>query len=335
MDSSANLAKLSAYTRVCQTFVSACEKESVDPVDCLQAISRMLDIPRSTTPSQLAPPPKPKTVQLSKAQVGEAKQLARSVKAKKFGVSASEVNLTSEEAKEAKARFRDLVYQGKDPKKSWGNDLPVQPGNPSPQNPSNSKNSGPPQTSPLKSVLPSQQGSVPQATQQRTYVNPTGKGQVDKPDPQTAKKQVGIQLDKTGSRATAKTKVDNCRKNCLRQFPLAMDEPTVLHLMAYANHRNRLARQWEEYQKTYEYSGILDPLRGLPDPWKQPKTSEKLRYIVATLGLREQFDSPGTYILQSEDGGSFWDRDMPSALCPEILKAPLGHEILHELSPSN
>lgn len=141
------------------------------------------------------------------------------------------------------------------------------------------------------------------------------------------KKKVGVQLDKDGSRATAKTKLDNLRRTILRGLPSALDDCRMLHLVAYSNHYNRLRRQWEEYQEAYQPSGMLSPIRGFAAPEALPKDLFDL-LEEAKGKLKEQSDSPGTYSLQAENGASFWDKERPSKDCPEFLQKPLTEEQL-------
>jgi len=290
------LSTFSAYTRICQKFAQACEEEKVHPKDCLLAIARMLDLNLVQASTDPAPSTSKKTenIQLTKAQVEEAKRVAREEKAKSLGVSPREINLTSQEAKDAKTRFREKLLTGKYPVS-----IPPKGGNGSEK----------------KKKDPSTDGSVspPQ-------------GKLESP---TSKKKVGVQQDKTGSRATAKTKIDNLRRLTLRSLPIALESPSALHLVAYANHRSRLSRQVDEYRSLYQESGMMDPLRGLPDPWLGNFTRKYLSEV--TKDLREQKDSPGTFVLQNDNGGSFWDRDIPSMECPSVLREGLPEEVLKEL----
>jgi len=233
---------------------------------------------------------------LTPQQAEEARRIARAEKAKRLNLSPSEVNLTSQEAKAAKAAFREKLAKGE-----------ISPSQTPPTKPSNP---------------PSKNNSSKNGTKGSTT------GNILPPAPQNQKeekKKVGVQLDKTGSRATAKTKLDNLRRTTLRSLPSAIDDCRVLHLIAYGNHFNRLARQWEEYQKTYESSGMLNPLRGLPAPSDLPSPLQQLM-MDGKKGLREQNDSPGTYVLQSELGASFWNQDRPSEACPDSLRRALSEE---------
>jgi hypothetical protein len=76
---------------------------------------------------------------------------------------------------------------------------------------------------------------------------------------------------------------------------------------------------------------MLDPLRDLPDPWKLPKTGKFLEVLLQQVPLAQQPNSPGTFVLQTKSGASFWDRDMPDeANCPKPLRDPLPEEVLQE-----
>lgn len=306
------LSKFSSYTRICQKFALACEEEGLEPGDCLLAIARLLDLPTQATTlpaSSLAPMPAGK-IQLTKEQAEEARKVAKEAKAKKLGLSPKEVNLTPQEAKDAKAQYRKRLVSGATAPKTG----PTAGGNDS--------------TKKNKKV-PSLVTTVTGEDLSETFPAKLDEGVSPRPLSSDSKKKVGVQQDKSGSRATAKTKIDNLRRLTLRSLPTALDLPSALHLVAYANHRSRLSRQWEEYRRTYESTGMLDPLRGLPDPWLLYKTRKFLALV--TKDLREQNDSPGTYILQSEDGGSFWDRDKPSLACPSYLKDLMPEEVIKEM----
>lgn len=109
--------KLSAYTKVTQKFLDACQEEKVEDVEeCLLHILSILN-PSSlaqsgpTVSATSASTPR----ELTKEQVQEAKRLARKEKAERLAVSISEVNLTSEEVKAAKTRFRESLSRGAAP----------------------------------------------------------------------------------------------------------------------------------------------------------------------------------------------------------------------------
>jgi len=134
----------------------------------------------------------------------------------------------------------------------------------------------------------------------------------------------------SGDRQTVKTRIDNFRRSALRAAPAAIADPTNLHLVAYSNSYRRLAGQWEFFKTKYGSEGLKDPLRGLPDPWFLAISRDLL--VSVTANLRQQSDSPGTFILQDAEGGSFWDRDMPHQVrCPELLKKPLSREVYDAL----
>lgn len=293
-------AKFSAYNRVCQVFIEACEKEDVDPGEALQRIARFLGtvvppIGGSSNPTSIPPPPRPadppapKKVQLSKEQADQAKRDARAEKARRLNLSPQEVNLTTKEVKDAKAAMRKRIEAG----------LPV----------ATATNGAP------ASMAPSSSEKVPGSP-----VTPPNNGLVEKPDR-------SVDQAKTGLRATAQTKLKACRKNCLTATPTGILDPKVLHLIAYHNHFNRLSQQWADFQKSYKTHGMSNPLRGLVDPSRYPEISEFIATTVAQNSLREQPDSPGTFILQDE-GKSFWDRDKPSSVCPTALQEALPARIL-------
>jgi len=307
-----SVAKFTSYTRVCQKFIEACTDCDVEPIEALQAIARFLNVPIGTTGSgvsltstNVVTKADPNKVQLSKPQVEEAKKQARAEKAKRLGLTLSEVNLTSAEAKEAKARMREKVAGVSQP--------PFHPGN-------SQKGKG---------------GAKPQTTTaaSQKVSGPDSKEEVEDnslPLAQDLGTPIGQrnQAPQSGARSTAKTRIDNFRRNCLRQNPATIVDPTFLHLIAYRNHYSRLARQWAEFKQIYGSAGVLNPLRDLPNPLSLPKTEKSLLGILSR--LREQSDSPGTYILQADNGASYWDRDMPGKACPDFLSELLPPEVVAE-----
>jgi hypothetical protein len=323
------IAKFSAYTRVCQAFIQACESEGVNPVDCLLAIAGFLDVSieasghsqagavsSASTPSVSQPA---SAIKLTKEQAEEAKRLAREEKARKAGLKPSEVNLTPAEAKNAKAQMRKRLAAGETvvslTKPSANNNkLTTKSASKSGVNPSVASAPGPKTKS---------SPSTPSLKEEIEEVTGSGK----KPKP------VGVQNEPTGDRATAKTRLETARRNCLRNSPASQEDPTVLHLVAYSNHFTRLLRQWTQYQTDYEIGQMLDPTRNLLNPFTLPKTRGLLEKAVR--GLRQQGDSPGTYILQSDDGSTFWDKDKPSRACPHSLSAPIPPEVLLEIGWTN
>jgi hypothetical protein len=311
-NSSKTFEKLSAYTKIAQTFAESCQQNNLEPLDAWLAIGRFFGWSAGIIPANLSQGvtvgsggsqvPVQGKIALTQKQAEEARRLARNEKAARLKLKPQEVNLTTPEAKQAKAAYREALLKG---------------------TPLNKveflKNDS--STKPLSSAAPSgnsQKESKKEKVPAKQELSPTQKAA-------DGKKEVGVQLDKTGSRATAKTKLDNLRRTTLRGLPSAIEDLRLLHLVAYVNHYNRLARQWEEYQKTYQSSGMLSPIRGLP---AVNTLDERLQSLIqeGVKGLRMQNDSPGTYILQAENGASFWERDIPSKDCPAILQKPLSEE---------
>jgi len=280
-----SIEKISAYNRVCEKFIQACQESKLEPVDCLLAIGRFLNVPIGTgKPNSSAnlTGSGPASGQLTKAEMDRVKKEARESKARRLGLSPSEVNLTPKEISDAKAEARRK--------------RPLQ-GSPTPSTPS-------------QKVGALSKGEV----------NLDNSRKVDKPDRR-------VESMKTGLRATALTKLKSCRNMCLLALPNKLEDPRLIHLVAYSNHFNRLSHQWKAFQESYETHSMQNPLRELPDPWKLPLSGFLL--TEATKGLKIQPDSPGTFILQS-DQGSFWFRDLPSKVCPAELSEPLSKEALHE-----
>jgi hypothetical protein len=310
MTENSDISKFSACARVVSTFLAACETEKVSPKDAYSALGGLLGLEPKV--SGTAPKPSnPPDVMLTPQQVKEAKREFLRLKAQRLKVSPSEVNLTPEEVKTAKANFRkslsgrsqSIDREPKAPKDS----------NKKPKKSGKSKEKVP--------LSPSGSESDWMDSLSEEDIS-SGKKEVKE------RKKVGVQEDKTGSRATAKTKIDGCRRACLRALPTSIDGCTFLHLVAYLNHRVKLENQWNQYQEAYEPSGMLDPTRGLPSANDFPMSlMNDLKKSLS--GLEEQSSSPGIFILQDlESGASFWDRDMPSKHCPDFLRKPLTEEQL-------
>jgi len=297
-----DVSKFSAYTQICEIFIKACQDHEVNPIDCLQTICRFFNVSAASPPVQGSASSKERNIVLTKEQVDTAKREAKKLKASKLKVSPNEVNLTPKEIEEAKREYRDKLLKGSIPSKSE----PAGSESLSPNPPGRRTGDG-------KEEVNSSSKPHPTAEKKESVDSkiPKGKGE-----------------SKTGSRSTAKTRIDSLRALALKARPLAQNNPKLLHLVAYSNHHNRLRRQWGTFQNEYNSSGLLDPLRELPDPWLSSASRTLLQKI--TEGLREQDASPNTFVLQTETGGSFWDKDMPSEACPSVLKDPVPDEILAE-----
>jgi len=282
--------------------MEACKDHKVDPSVAYDKLGYMLGEIRASsqsTPSANVAVTAPKAIALTPQQADEARRIAREEKASRMGVTSKEVNLTSAEAKKAKEMYR-LKLQGVGQKPATGQQATKQV--------STGKGIG--ATAPSPSSGQPLVVNIPQVKRPKE-----GKAEA-------------INSDLTGSRATAKTRLDNFRRICLKQNPIASADPVVLHLVAYSNHRRKLAAQWEKFKNEYSHEGMLDPLRGLPDPWKMEVNSRILESV--TKFLRPQADSPEIFVLQTEAGSSFWDRDMPSQACPEFLRVSYPGEAYNE-----
>lgn len=295
----------SSLTKVCLDFLQSCGVNSVTPREAIVHICKLLDISsfdKSGYPSLSEPESEPtENIRLTKDQAKAAKESARAKKALRLGVTTREVKLTSQEVKQAKSEARALLVNEyfHSPK---GSSSPLQS-----SSSSGEEDYSPPQSRRVKK-------------ERRESVSPA------RNSPTVRARTVS---EKSGSRATHKTKLDNIRRLCLRMSPLSCERPTLLHLIAYENYRNRLEYQWKEYRQLYEPTGILSPIRGLPSA--RSLSSLRLLYEGTISRLRESSDSPGTYILQDTDGSSFWERDNPSRNCPEFLKRRIPEDALKEI----
>jgi hypothetical protein len=316
-----DVTKISALSRVCESFASACEVNNLGVVEAWQGIGRILGLDqgenagvRKTATAVSGPPVAisreevAKAIALSPHQVATAKQLFLQSKAARLGVSVSEVNLTSEEVNQAKATYRLKLAEEK---------LGLKP-QPSP---------------PPKEV--DQVGPLSMIEALRIQSGRKDKNPYDNPvqqEPSSTKMKTSVDPNPLGDRSTAETRIKNLRRNLLRKVPWILEEPCVLHLTSYANERLRLAKQWSAFKIAYEHSGLQDPLRNLPDPWSVPAAAKKLLEVAPR--LRRQDSDPDLFLFQTPDSKSYWEQDRPSRDCPDFLAFRLSDLIIGQLERS-
>jgi len=335
---SANFAKnFSAYNKIVANFLQQCEEEQLDITNVALFLFQTLvglgiSLPFTGVGSQSPKNPdlSLKSVAsaqraLTPAEAKEAKRLALAAKAKRLKCSVNDVRLNETEAKEAKRAYREKLSQDGGGTLDTSNNSVVLGQCPPPATPVIAKKTQ------ISSVQSSQHiigdGAEEISSKAVKTVSDSLKAASEKLVSKSAvKKSVGVAAPATGQRQTALLRVKQARKQCIRTSPAALIEPCNLHLVAYSNHFLGLVSQWKSYCSRFKQSGLEDPLRDLINPLEETQIMKKLAELVQTCGLKEQSSSPGVYIL-SNDGGSFWDADRPSRLCPEPLKAPLDQEI--------
>jgi hypothetical protein len=106
-----DITKFSALSRVCEQFAKSCHENQVEVSEAYLAIGRFLGFSAPTSPAE-AVPAKSTKVDLTKAQLSQAKKEAKAEKAKRLGLTLSEVNLTSQEVKAAKDAYRSKLSLG-------------------------------------------------------------------------------------------------------------------------------------------------------------------------------------------------------------------------------
>jgi hypothetical protein len=300
--------KTTAFIAVAQAFITACETQGID--DQFLAYKRVGEIigyplQSSVSPQSVPVLPVQTASNVKRALTGEeakqAKAVARERKALKLGVKAGEVNLTPQEVEKARAEFRDLIAQGRQlPKPGTIVDSTGQ--TPLPQRPQEKKKE-------KKSVKPTTPPSTTPGTS--TEGSPS-----------------------MGGAEASWTRVCTARRNCKRDFPLEIQNPCALHLVAYTNEFHRLTYQWESYESKFpnEASTKADVFRGLvntegPDV---PLTFKYLTLNVKNLRMMEN-QSFVTWVLQNEDSQSFFEKGRPSAACPKNLAEPIPKNVLEEI----
>lgn len=293
--------KLSAYVTVVQKFTALCQEVNLLPNEAWVAIGRLcgfrFELGNLSSNSTAVPVPSSTPfvgpVGLTKEEKKKAKEQYRVEKARRLGISPKELNLTPSEAQEAIRNYRNNVNSASVPETGKVGKQ------------ENILASPPPRDANFEK----QKESGKTGGKDSSKKNPTGDGE----------------------RSTSKTRMDNFRRIALKALPSAIAEPTVLHLVAYSNARRRLASQWVEFQKKYTSSGILHPMRNLPDPWSLPNLGKILEEACRLLTVQK--DSPDTYVLMDENSRSYWDRDRPDIdRCPKLLQRELSSAELAEFS---
>jgi hypothetical protein len=228
----------------------------------------------------------------------EVKAAARTAKAKKYGLPEREVMLTPAEVDEAKRVARDSkklrlqskLFEDSKASNTTNNSVPVRK---------------------FPGTFPSQEW--------RAIIGL-------KLEPEDPPQYTAHGGQKTGSRATALTKVKTARRDCKQADPSLVDDARFLHLVQYVNCWSRLRSQWETFKTQFASQGLKSPMRGL-----LPATDERVQDCLSTISylLEQQADSNKTYILQdTETGASYWSGGMPSAACPPELRDRLPPDVL-------
>jgi hypothetical protein len=240
---------------------------------------------------------------LTPEEAKQAKAVARERKAKRLGVSVTEINLTPQEADAVRAEFRALIERGEK--------LPS-----------------------AKEVRSGSLKSEKQQPEKKTFLVTGLPQRMDSPLRKQATPDAGSSSPK--GEDTAWTRVKGAKTDCMRNFPIKIENPCGLHLVAYTNCFHRLQYHWEKYRIEFpqDASSKKNPYVNLADPEGKelPKTRNYLEGL--TLGLRQHVNQPFvTWVLQDEDGRSFFDKGRPSVEhCPEILRPVIPKDILTELA---
>lgn len=305
MAASVNNIKATAFIAVAQAFMTACEDNGID--DFALALERVAGVcgVNLFKPTSSQVKPEGSGIQqsvirrnLTPDESKQAKAVARERKAQKLKVSVAEINLTPQEAEQARKEFRDLIARGE----------PL------------------PTVSSIRQKSTGKTSAVPEA---RT--SPKGQGKAEKP----LKDISASEQSEVGSADTSWTRVSTARRNCKREFPLEVSKPCGLHLVAYTNEFHRLRYQWATYKAAYPEDAKTksDVFRGLVDP-EGDKTPTTRSYLTDLVGsLKEHVNQPFvTWILQDEDGRSFFEKGRPSEVCPKKLAESIPKKVLKELS---
>lgn len=291
-----SLDKLSAYATVTQKFLALCVEVRLSPEEAWSAIGRLGGFGSGknvNSPSEeFASPSLVKT--LTKEEKKEAKNLAKKAKAKRMGLSPSEINLTPTEVQEAIRNFKSSSKNELKVEKSGGSQA---------SKPSVSKES-----KAEKKIGTKESAVAETSVGQHPEINPSGP---------------------SGTRTSQKIKMDNLRRLAQRAVPSVITDPTVLHLIAYSNARRRLALTWDRYRSQYTVNDNQNPMKGLPDIADLENSQELLDREIKSLKSNTEF--PGIYLLCDDQSTSYFDRDKPNeSVCPKSLLLPLSSDVLSE-----
>jgi len=232
------------------------------------------------------------TPQLSKEEFDRVKKAALNAKAKKLGVSSQEIKLTLDEINHAKSEA--LAKRG-------------------------NVSSTPSKSKKDTATAASQQ-------KEQSALQPGNSQAKEKKDPFEGLGEVQFK-----ARKESRDKLRDAKKVCQQANPLGKISATKLHLVAYANHRIRLAKLWAIHQGRYTDAGMKNPLDGLVDPSDSQKRPKCAAILSTAYGqLQKKADDSDTYDL-TVNGTSFWNQSLPSEACPEYLKEELPEDSLEEL----
>jgi len=277
--------KISAYTKIVETFVGACKDNKTDPLEAWLAIGRFMDFTSRLAPQAQPPTSTPKKKELSSEEKKKAKAEAKKAKAKRLGLSISEVNLTGVEIQAA-----------------------------------------------ISGAMRREENSPPSPSSQ-DLVNKVPEKKA--PSESKARKPANIPKDVSGSRATAKTRLDTARSTALRSLPCRGDPK--LKILAYVNDYNRLVSQWLTFKENFEEGSMLNPIRGLPDPFESELVKEFFQET-ANSGVRMSdigLKKGPIFVLQDVHGGSYWDQGKPSSHCPKPLQEEIPDKLAGVFDNSN
>lgn len=297
--------KTTSFIAVAQAFLTACEDQKID--DVFLAYKRVGEIigysgPQTSSPVQPVQTGSNVKRALTAEEAKQAKAVARERKAQKLGVKVAEINLTPQEIEKVRTEFRDLIAQGRQ--------LPK----------------------PGASVDSTGQTPLPQRPKEKPKDPKAAKSPPKSPTVSTGTPNVGSPT--MGGADASWTRVSTARRNCKRDFPLEIQNPCALHLVAYTNEFHRLTFQWDTYKTRFpqEASTKSDVFRGLvnPEGSNVPLTFAFIEVITSNLREMEN-QSFVTWVLQNEDGQSFFDKGRPSKACPKDLAQPIPKNVLEEI----
>jgi len=290
-------AEFSAYNRVCEKFLKACEEEKVEVAQAYKAIGRFFNFHLAEEKSSAPAVSKKTERQLTSSEIKEAVSRALAEKAKCLKVSSSEVLLTKDEKNQAIDRLRKEL-------------------SPKGENPS-----------------PSSKGQKETKVSKKAKLVPLSDSDGNSPEKEKKKKDVGAKPEE--NRKTIVSRIKTARRLVKTTNPTVLEKPVVLNLFAYYNHFFRLKTQWESFKANHNSEGLKNPLRELPDPTREDSACFTcIRKYAVAANVQHHPDTVGTFALQNEQG-SFWLGNKPSGICPAPLKENIPEEVLRELSPRN
>jgi hypothetical protein len=292
---------LHAYVTVAQKFTALCQELKISPEEAWMAIGRLGGFgqtnisPSSASSSTSSSKDQIEKVSLSADQKKKCLEQAKKAKAKRMGLSPSEVNLTSTESKEAVRNFKQALQKG-------------------------------------EKVVNNNTSSPKPATETKKEKEKKAP-EVNSP-PKTEPPPEGNNSSDSG-RSTAVARLGSFRRVALKQIPTAVADPVFLNLLAYHNAVRKLTLEWLSFKKKYISSKMLNPLRNLPPPMDLRFCGDHIRRLESALSLRKDASTETYILMDENSLSFWDRDRPDSSACPPALQEALGSDVLQELEEAS